>query len=213
MLVILLCMMIAACSGGEDNLRTGDLVFVGLPMDYGVDKDSMAGAISASTGEDSLNIIHVAILEVGKDTTWIVDATIRHGVDRHPIDTFFNDFRLRDGSFPTFQVKRPDVTAAQAEEFVRKAKLCLGQPYDSTFLPDNGAMYCSELVRESYVLYDGSHIFSEYPMNFLGPDGQMPTYWTRLFVRLGIDVPQGVRGTNPQKMATELSLRPLDVSL
>lgn len=213
MLAVLLCMMFSACSGGGDKLRTGDLVFVGLPMDYGADKDSMAGAISASTGDDSLNIIHVSILEVGRDTTWIIDATMKHGVDRHPIDTFFTDFRLRDGSMPVFLVKRPDVTAAQAEEFVRKAKLCLGQPYDSAFLPDNGAMYCSELVRESYVLDDGSHLFSEYPMNFLGPDGQMPPYWTRLFARLGMDVPQGVRGTNPQKMATEPSLRPLDVSL
>lgn len=212
-LAALLGAVLCACTREEDRPRTGDLVFVGLPMDYSLDKDSMAGAISASTGGDSLNIIHVAILEVGRDTTWIIDATIKHGVERHPIDTFFTDFRLRDGSMPVFLVKRPDVTAAQAEEFVRNARRYLGQPYDSAFLPDNGAMYCSELVRESYVLDDGSHLFSEYPMNFLGPDGSMPPYWTQLFARLGMDVPQGVLGTNPQKMAAEPSLQPLDVSL
>ena len=86
---------------------------------------------------------------------------------------------------------------------MENAKQFIGEPYDVAFLPDNGAKYCSELVRDSYLCKDGTHIFGESPMNFLDSDGQMPAYWTKLFGSLGMPVPQGVRGTNPQAMSKE----------
>lgn len=206
---------LAGCtSGKQDSPRSGDLVFVGIPMNYSLQQGSMSEAISAATSDSSgLNLIHVAILEVKGDSTWIIDATIKHGVDRHPLDTFFRDFTLRDGSLPTFKIMRPEASAAEAEQFVQNAKKYLGQPYDVSFLPDNGAMYCSELVYNSYITPDGEHLFSEAPMNFLDKDGNMPIYWTQLFERIGQQVPQGIPGTNPQKMAAEKTLSPIETKL
>ena len=206
---------LAGCtSGKQDSPRSGDLVFVGIPMNYSLQQGSMSEAISAATSDSTgLNLIHVAILEVKGDSTWIIDATIKHGVDRHPLDTFFRDFTLRDGSLPTFKIMRPEASAAEAEQFVQNAKKYLGQPYDVSFLPDNGAMYCSELVYNSYITPDGEHLFSEAPMNFLDKDGNMPLYWTQLFERIGEKVPQGIPGTNPQKMATEKTLSPIETKL
>lgn len=206
---------LAGCtSGKQDSPRSGDLVFVGIPMNYSLQQGSMSEAISAATSDSTgLNLIHVAILEVKGDSTWIIDATIKHGVDRHPLDTFFRDFTLRDGSLPTFKIMRPEASAAEAEQFVQNAKKYLGQPYDVSFLPDNGAMYCSELVYNSYITPDGEHLFSEAPMNFLDKDGNMPLYWTQLFERIGQQVPQGIPGTNPQKMATEKTLSPIETKL
>ena len=188
----------------KQALRTGDLVFVQIPSDYDLDDDSMASAIGASTASgEALMTIHVAILEVKDDSTWIIDATIKHGVDRHPLDTFLTDFTLKDGSLPVFDIKRADVDEAQARRFVENAKQFLGRQYDVYFLPDNDAMYCSELVYNSYVKEDGTHIFKEYPMNFTDENGEMPVYWTQLFALLGQEVPQGVMGTNPQQMSAE----------
>ena len=206
---------LAGCtSGKQDSPRSGDLVFVGIPMNYSLQQGSMSEAISAATSDSSgLNLIHVAILEVKGDSTWIIDATIKHGVDRHPLDTFFRDFTLRDGSLPTFKIMRPEASAAEAEQFVQNAKKYLGQPYDVSFLPDNGAMYCSELVYNSYITPDGEHLFSEAPMNFLDKDGNMPIYWTQLFERIGQQVPQGIPGTNPQKMAAKKTLSPIETKL
>ena len=96
-----------AAQAGDKALQTGDLIFVGIPADYSLEGDSMGSAISDATGDGVLNLIHVAIAEVGKDTTWIIDATIKHGVDRHPIDTFFRDFTLKDGSLPHASVSVP----------------------------------------------------------------------------------------------------------
>lgn len=206
---------LAGCtSGKQDSPRSGDLVFVGIPMNYSLQQGSMSEAISAATSDSTgLNLIHVAILEVKGDSTWIIDATIKHGVDRHPLDTFIRDFTLRDGSLPTFKIMRPEASAAEAEQFVQNAKKYLGQPYDVSFLPDNGAMYCSELVYNSYITPDGEHLFSEAPMNFLDKDGNMPLYWTQLFERIGEKVPQGIPGTNPQKMAAEKTLSPIETKL
>ncbi len=204
-----------SCTGAADGpaLRSGDLLFVRIPSGYNLGEDSMSEAIASSTsGADSSKMtIHVAMLEVRGDSTWIIDATIKRGVARYPLDTFLTDFTLKDGSLPVLEVKRPRVSGKQALRFVENAKSFIGQPYDVHFLPDNGAMYCSELVYHSCVTSDGSHLFSEYPMNFLAPDGHMPQYWTQLFALLGQEVPQGVMGTNPQAMSAEPVLKDVGV--
>lgn len=204
-----------SCADADDSCpRTGDLVFVSIPADYDLNADSMSSAIASSTsGGAELMKIHVAILEVQGDSTWIIDATIKHGVDRHPLDTFLADFTLRDGSLPEFEVMRVDVGAAEASQFVQNAKRFLGQSYDVHFLPDNGALYCSELVYDSYVTASGEHLFSQVPMNWKDESGEIPLYWQELFGLLGEPVPQGVPGTNPQEMASERCLHKLACSL
>ncbi len=189
----------AGCRKGADGLRNGDLIFVGIPLDYDAEGDSMDAAISAATGEGDLNIIHVAIAEVEADSVWVIDATIRHGVDRHPLDTFLTDFTLRDGSLPEFIVKR--VEGVDADAAVERAKSFCGRAYDTRFLPDNEDLYCSELVQKSYLDASGSEVFQSEPMNFAAADGTMPPYWEWLFGLLGMEVPQGLPGTNPQRMS------------
>lgn len=204
--IILASMLLLAVGCGQKNtLRNGDLVFVGLPMDYKADSTSMDSAISAATGaEGTLNLIHVAIAEVKADSVWIIDATIRRGVDRHPLDTFLRDFTLEDGRYPAFLVKR--VKGVDANAAVERAKSFCGRKYDSRFLPDNEDLYCSELVQDSFLDRDGFPVFPSAPMNWLAPDGTMPPYWTYLFGLLGMEVPQDVLGTNPQNMSMASNL-------
>ena len=195
----------------EEQLRTGDLVFVGIPMDYSIESGSMDEAISASTGgSDELNLIHVAIAEVKGDSTWIIDATIKHGVDRHPLDTFLTDFTLKDGSYPVFIIKRLKKDR-HAGEYVENAKKFLGQPYDIHFLPDNDSLYCSELVRDSYVGKDNEYVFESSPMNFKDADGEFPLYWQQLFALIDSQIPQGVEGTNPADMSKSPALREVNM--
>ena len=197
--IILLLLAALSCRPKEPSLRNGDLVFVGIPMDYTLDEDSMDAAISAATGKAGLNLIHVAIAEVKGDSTWIIDATIKRGVDRHPLDTFLTDFTLRDGSLPEFLIGR--VQGVDADAAVERAKMFCGRAYDSRFLPDNEDLYCSELVQLSYLSASGEEVFDSEPMNFQAPDGTMPLYWEQIFSILGMDVPQGLPGTNPRRMS------------
>lgn len=202
---ILLVLAAFSCRQPDATLRNGDLVFVGIPKDYSIEPDSMDAAISASTGKDGLNLIHVAIAEVRGDSTWIIDATIKHGVDRHPLDTFLSDFTLRDGSLPEFFIGR--VQGVDADAAVERAKTYCGRAYDSRFLPDNEELYCSELVQLSYLSASGEQVFDSEPMNFLASDGTMPVYWEQIFAILGMDVPQGIPGTNPQSMFLDTKVK------
>ena len=206
--------LLASCTPAAEKLQTGDLVFVGIPADYSLDHDSMDSAITEATGgQTGLNRIHTAIAEVDDEgRVWIIDATIKYGVDRHPLDTFLRQFTLRDGSLPVFEVKRLQ-DGARAEASVRNAKQYLGLPYDVTFLPDNDAYYCTELVYDSYLGEDGTPIFHSAPMNFKNADGEFPRYWGQLFARLGQPIPQDVPGTNPQGMSEEPALRDVNVDI
>lgn len=191
------------------SIQNGDLLFVGLPLDYHiVDTASMDEAISAATGqENEVNFIHVAILEVDEnDSLWIIDATIKHGVDRHPFSVFVSDFTLNDGSSPEMVVMRLQDNA-NVNKYVENAKTYCGREYDMHFLPDNEEQYCSELVRNSYTTSTGAYIFSESPMNFKSADGTFPPYWVELFDLLGEPIPQGVMGTNPNEMSQEQCLK------
>ena len=199
-LFLLVLLAVASCGEKKDCLRNGDLVFVGLPLDYDAEGGSMDAAISAATAQEGeLNLIHVAIAEVQADSVWIIDATIAHGVDRHPLEVFLKDFTLKDGSYPEFIIKR--VKGVDADFAVERAKTYCGRAYDVRFLPDNEDLYCSELVQLSYLDRSGNQVFDSEPMNFCAPDGTMPPYWEWLFGKLEMEVPQGLPGTNPQRMA------------
>lgn len=190
---------------GEVNIQNGDLLFVGIPLDYHLsDSADMDSAIASATGDDEgVNYIHVAILEVDEnDSLWVIDATIKHGVDRHPFRLFLSDFTLKDGSYPELDVMRLKDNR-MADKFVEQAKTYLGRGYDMYFSPDNTDQYCSELVRNAYAPSPGQYIFSEAPMNFKSADGTFPPYWVELFERLGEPIPQDVKGTNPNDMSKE----------
>ena len=199
------------CRQENPRLQKGDLIFVGLPMDYSVEADSMDAAIASSTGSDQLNLIHVAIADVDSAGVWIIDATLKYGVDRHPLDTFLTQFTLKDGSLPEFIVKR--VKGVDADAAVANAITYCGRGYDMLFDPDNEEQYCSELVQNSYLDAEGKQVFQSAPMNFQAPDGTMPVYWEWLFGLLGMDVPQGVMGTNPHDLSLSPLLETVDVSL
>ena len=178
------------------DLRTGDLLF----QTEGVSDFSQA--ISAATAKDTVSFVHVAIVNVGNDgNIEIIEASPQYGVRICSIDEFFKITKAQtDG--PSYTVMRldGDYPVAQA---VERARTFIGQPYDWYYLPDNGKMYCSELVYEAFLNGEGEHIFNAVPMNFRAPDGSMPQFWTDLYNELGIDVPEGVPGTNPNDLSKD----------
>lgn len=193
----------ASCTS-HSSFKTGDLIFVGI-RPSAEDAGNMASAITAATGDAGLSMIHVGILELDEYGTWVIDATPEHGIARRTLDEFECEFR-RDDSSTVFSVMRPD--AHNLDEFVANAKKFIGEKYDFTFLPDNDMHYCSELVYDAYKL-NGASLFDAVPMNFKAPDGSFPEYWENLFGTLGMAVPQGVPGTNPQDMSQSTLLIPV----
>lgn len=201
---------VSEAAAEANSVQPGDLLFVAIPADYKL--DGISEAIAQSTGSGERNYIHTAILDVDSAGIWVLDATIKHGVHRHPLDTFLTDFTLKDGTLPELEVWRLNDNSGAAR-YVSNASAHIGLPYDHCFLPDNGAYYCTELIYDSYVNSAGEHLFHTVPMNFALPDGTMPVYWEQIFKMLGTEIPQGVSGTNPQAMRTESCIHRVEIDL
>ncbi len=162
----------------------GDLVFVrGGESDF-------SEAIGESTGG---GYVHVGIAAKVEGRLCIIEADDRQGVWAQSWEAFRTQYpaltimRMK-GDFPL-------------QEAVSRAKSFIGQDYDWAYLPDNGRLYCSELVQLSYLDKAGQPIFPSRPMNFRAPDGSLPEFWEQLFRQQGQPVPQGVPGTNPNDLS------------
>lgn len=185
-------------------LQNGDLLF------QAEGNSEFSGAISSATaGKDSLSFVHVAILYLHDGKEEIIEASPDAGVRVITLGQFLRESPKIMGK-PAVVAKRLK-KAFSPDEAVDRALSCLGQPYDWYFLPDNGMMYCSELVYESYLSKDSesgedTHIFSATPMNFRDRDGNMPRFWIDLYSRLGMEVPEGMPGTNPNGLFHDQNL-------
>lgn len=177
---------------GNNVLRSGDLVF---QVSAG---SEMGEAITdATANSDSISYDHVGIVFIENGKTFVIEATPEQGV----VLTAWEDFTEQADGVVMRLLQPFDV-----EKTIARAKSHLGEAYDWSYLPDNGKIYCSELVYESYRAADGKPLFTARPMNFRNADGEMPAFWTDLFSRLGEPIPEGLPGTNPNDMAREASL-------
>ncbi len=189
-------MIAGSCRPHEFRPRTGDLLFQ-------VNESSAAtDAITDATAqEDSVKFSHVALFFEEDGEGWVLEASGEGGVRCVTWDDFLAS-SARIGGRPGVVVKRVK-GEFPVEEAVERAKSHLGEPYDYSFRPDNGKMYCSELIQACYLRENGTPIFTVRPMNFRDAKGELPAYWRELFDRLGEPVPEGVPGTNPNDMAKE----------
>ena len=195
---MVLCFLTFCCPKIYGELKSGDLVFVGEG------KGEFSKAITDSTGKDadSIKFVHVGIIEVKEEReTFVIEASPENGVRTVELDKFLENS-------PCVVYKRLLVDFP-VNNMLKRAKSHIDEPYDWWYLPDNGKMYCSELVYDSYLDENGNHIFEAQPMNFRAADGSMPDFWIRLFEHLGEEIPEGVDGTNPN----DLSKSPLLLTL
>lgn len=182
-------------------LRDGDLIF---------QANEDGGFVDAIEHVTDGVWSHVGIIRLLPDGIHVLEATPGQGVVLTPLDDFLEGsahdaegravvrvFRIRDLS--------PDEISAA----IARAEACLGRPYDKGFAPGTEALYCSELVYESFRRANGEPVFSAVPMTFKGPDGETAPYWIRYYERLGSPVPEGVPGTNPNALSREDVLIPV----
>lgn len=133
-------------------------------------------------------IDHVAIV-VAPDS--VIEAVGR-GVVVTPLDSL----RCQQGYYLIGRVKN-----ANRQLSVDNARKYLGRDYDWLYLPDNEAVYCSELVQLSFVDGNGQRLFAPIPMSFHDATGKITSYWREFYEKKGMEVPEGKLGTNPGEMS------------
>ncbi len=177
-LYFLLLFTLVGCS----PLHTGDLLFHVVSQGNAI-TDVTPGMID-----------HVAIV-MSPDS--VIEA-VGKGVKMTPIDSL----RQQDGYYLMARVK-----GADSKQSLRNALQYLGRPYDRLYLPDNDAIYCSELVQLSFVDKHGKRLFSPIPMSFHDATGRITDYWRQFYAKHQLEVPEGEPGTNPGELSQRREIR------
>lgn len=195
-IIAVLAVLPVSCGRPGFEPEEGDLLF-----QVEGTSDFSAAIADVTAGKDSLRYVHVAIATKKDGKIYALEASSEKGVVLTGLDEFLAESRRVNGC-PGVVVKRLN-TGFPVERVIESAYSHIGEEYDWSYLPDNGKMYCSELVYEAFRDETGVPLFTASPMNFRDGNGEIPEFWIKTFEKLGEPVPEGVPGTNPCDMARE----------
>ncbi len=175
------------------EMQNGDLLFNVVPPSG----TELATAIADVTCDsDQVQISHVAIVRRRGDDVFALEATTKKGVVLTPIDSFFAHADISADGKPYVILARLNDTTGVAQSVCRAEKH-LGKPYDTLYMPDDSAIYCSELVQLAYLDGAGKAIFEQIPMSFHDASGNITDFWIEHYRHYNMEVPEGEPGTNP----------------
>lgn len=189
-------MSLSAVCAGDYMPQRGDILF------QGAGDSEFSKSIAASTTADSVEFrpIHVAFVVHGgsPQQAFVIEAEPKLGVCITPYEEFIAGSAKNTDGRPMVLVKRiSSISGEESAKAAEKALKLLGLPYDWVFLPDNNAIYCSELIQLSFYDKNGNQLFGYIPLNFKGPDGNILPFWQKIYDQRSMPVPQGERGTSP----------------
>jgi len=199
-LILLLVLLLppalpAAASGAE--VREGDLLFVTAS------NTGLSGAINEATRRsDQLGFDHVAMVakaasSAADDGTLQVLHADSKGSREQSLAEFSQEARDKQRQVMVYRLKAPPRNAIG--DAVAKARTMLGKPYNTTYVQSEDSYYCSDFIERAFRAH---HVFHTQPMNFRNVEtGEFPAHWQTFYAGLGMQIPQGEPGTNPNDMA------------
>ncbi len=172
------------------HLHDGDLLFVTVEQETPITEVTRQGT--------QLRIDHVGIYHLHDGKPMVIEANYA-GV----VETTLEQFTKSTGKILVGRVKpQPDILKT-----LHNAHQHLGKPYDFIYMPSSDAVYCSELVTLSYVDKKGKAVFGPVPMSFHNDKGEITAYWKDYYSRRGLDVPEGVGGSNPSELSRRKAVK------
>ena len=173
------------------DLQTGDLLFCSPTS------GELSKAIdqATQTGQET-HFDHIAIVDIKNDTVYVLHAAPKKGVCRETIGKFFFSYKEK----VTISIYRlNDQFLKAVPSAIKKAYKLRGQPYNYSYIIKDPGLYCSEYI---YEIFAPDSIFTLKPMTFKDPKtGQFLAGWISHYKKLGIPIPEGEPGCNPNGMA------------
>jgi len=172
--------------------QNGDLLFVGAKSEH------LSGAINRVTQkEENIAFDHVALVEVSHDRIYLIHATGEKGTLRESISDYIHRSLPEKPTWFIFRLK--DDYQPCVPDAIDEAKKWLGKPYNRSYILNDSSIYCSDLIERAF---RKCHLFDLEPMTFKDPKtNEFDAYWIRFYDRLGIPIPEGQPGCNPNGLA------------
>lgn len=194
---IFLLFILSACNN-KFELQDGDLLF-----SIGKSNSPMTEAIQSATAHQAdIAYTHVGIVKIVDNECFVIEATAPEGVQQISFDAFMNKAAtVGQRTFVAVGRLKPQFT-----HIIPRALACaqskIGLCYDYAYSDSNNAYYCSELVQESFLQTNGSHLFPAIKMTFKNPHtNSYDAFWLAHFEKLGLPIPEGENGSNPAQLS------------
>ncbi len=193
LLNLLIVVLFMNCQPTESRteLRSGDILFRGKM------NGSLSKAIDevTQTGQEH-HYTHMGIVELTNDTVWVLHAAPEKGV----YCELLSDFCLQgEDSVIIGHYRIKNITEVTIKDALTKAHTHLGEAYNYSYIMEDNGYYCSEFV---YEIFASDSVFELNPMTFINPaTGDFHTGWVEHYQKIGIEIPEGKPGCNPNGMA------------
>ncbi|NRD19941.1 hypothetical protein HNV08_07770 [Winogradskyella eckloniae] len=189
---ILICLISLSCSKTTDQIQTGDIIFRGKL------NSQLSAAINDVTQTNkSTNYTHMGICEVHKDSVIVYHSDLGKGVVAETLETFLTSSDTSNYSADVYRIKNRE--AKRIENAIVKAKSLIGNTYNTSYILEDEGYYCSEYI---YELFKSDSIFDLEPMTFKdSKTNEFHNGWIEHYKTLGIEIPEGQLGCNPNGMA------------
>ena len=184
---------------GQIDLHSGDLLF------RGAGPENISEAIDKVTQTSAeTHFSHVGLVEVLDSGIFVLHASPVGGTCEVSLNLFLHP---KGDSVTVVAYRLKDQWQKSIPRAIRKAKQMLGKPYNFSYIKTDTAHYCSEFV---YLAYADDSVFELNPMTFKDPQTHdfSPT-WVDYYQNLGIEIPEGLPGCNPNGLAASTKLERL----
>lgn len=200
-IIIILLFGVFAFTPNEPKikLQSGDLLF----------REKTSGKISEAIDKvtqtsTKTHFSHVGLVEVSDSGIFVLHASLKGGT----CVVSLNEFQHPEGDSVTvvaYRLKKDWQKAVPAA--LKKAHQMLGKPYNFSYVLSDTAHYCSEFV---YLAFAADSVFELEPMTFKDPKTHdfFPA-WVEYYQKMGIEIPEGKPGCNPNGLAASNKLERL----
>jgi hypothetical protein len=179
-------------------IESGDLVFRGA---LGSNLSKAINDVTQTT--KATNYTHMGICDVVDGKVTVYHSDLYKGVVKESLELFMSSEDTARYNLDLYRIK--NIESNQIEKALSIAKSLIGEPYNTTYILEDKGYYCSEYI---YELYKTDSIFKLEPMTF--KNSETNTFhrgWIDYYKNLGIAIPEGKLGCNPNGMANSNTLK------
>jgi len=181
------------------KLQSGDLLFRGKSSENISEAIDKVTQTSAAT-----HFSHVGLVEVTDTGIAVLHAYPEGGTCIVSLKEFLHP-KGDSVRVIAYRLKEEGQKAIPAA--IQKAHSMLGKPYNFSYILSDTAHYCSEFI---YLVFAADSVFKLEPMTFKDPKtGTFPKAWVEYYQKMGIEIPEGKPGCNPNGLAASEKLEKL----
>lgn len=181
------------------QLHSGDLLF------RGASSENISQAIDKVTQTSAeTHFSHVGLVEILDSGVYVLHASPVGGSCEVSLKVFLHP---KGDSVTVIAYRLKDPWQNSIPHAIIKAKQMLGKPYNFSYIMTDTSHYCSEFV---YLAFAEDSVFELNPMTFKDPKTHdfYPT-WVDYYQKMGIEIPEGLPGCNPNGLAASNKLERL----